>query len=84
MVGLHAAAPPTLPIAQAATDIATRPPSTVSPPRSPSFLQRHVATFASELLGPEGAAQFAWSPQGDLLAAAGARVRALRPLMPRL
>ncbi|KAL4434272.1 hypothetical protein ABPG75_000713 [Micractinium tetrahymenae] len=34
---------------------------------------RHVATFATELLGPEGAAQFAWSPQGDLLAAAGAR-----------
>lgn len=38
-------------------------------------LQRLVSTFCSEPLGPEGAAQFAWSPQGDFLAAAGARVR---------
>ena len=46
------------------------------PLRAPSVLplQRPTRTFASELLGPEGAALFSWSPTGDLLAAAGFRV----------
>lgn len=34
---------------------------------------RHVATFSSDLLGQDGAAHSAWSPSGDLLAAAGTR-----------
>lgn len=47
------------------------------------MLQRHIATFDSDLLGDEGAAQFAWSPTGDLLAAAGARVRTRKELASR-
>ena len=50
---------------------------TATPHRFPPTLppQRHVASFTSELLGSEGAAQFAWSPGGNVLAVAGARVR---------
>ncbi|EFN51700.1 hypothetical protein CHLNCDRAFT_139823 [Chlorella variabilis] len=41
--------------------------------RARSETPRPTRTFASELLGPEGAALFSWSPTGDLLAAAGFR-----------
>ena len=53
------------------------------PAPPPSTLQRLAATFSSELLGPEGAAQFAWSPTGELLAAAGLRVRLTAAIMAR-
>ncbi len=38
-------------------------------------MQHPTHAFSSDLLGPEGAALFSWSPTGDLLAAAGFRVR---------